>query len=233
MNIPAPDGSAMAEGAAQRAAILLAQSAMHALATRPAFHAALCGGPLLDDTMQALARLPAFRRIDWRHVILFAIDDSWDETSMSRLAACPLPRDNIRRPRVADVARHDAAHRYEQQLAASFGIAGGSLPVFDFVLLAEDDDGRVAGYTANDKDAATVTRLVVAHERGVPRVALALPVIDAARTVVLACNSPRSPCVRLLNPHRQFHLLSASTARSSGAATPPTLRASRSIFPPT
>jgi 6-phosphogluconolactonase/glucosamine-6-phosphate isomerase/deaminase len=227
-----PEGPAMAEGTAQRAATLLAQSAMHTLATRPAFHAALCGGPMLDDTLQALARLPAFRRIDWRHVRVFAIDDSWDETSMSRLAACPLPRDNIRRPPVADVARHDAAHRYEQQLAASFGIAGGSLPVFDFVLLAEDGDGRVAGYRDHDKAAATVTRLVVAHERGVPRVALALPVIDAARTVVLACESPRSPCLRLLNPQGRFHLLSASTARSSGAATPATARAARSTLPP-
>jgi 6-phosphogluconolactonase/glucosamine-6-phosphate isomerase/deaminase len=223
----------MAEGTAQRAATLLAQSAMQTLATRPAFHAALCSGPMLDHTLQALARLPAFRRIGWRHVHLFAVDDSWDETSMSRLAACPLPRDNVRRPPVADVARHDAAHRYEQHLAASFGLAGGSLPVFDFVLLAEDDDGRIAGYAAGDRSAATVTRLVVAHERGVPRVALALPVIDAARTLVLACDSPRPPCMRLLNPQGQFHLLSASTARSSGAATPATARASRSTLPPT
>jgi 6-phosphogluconolactonase/glucosamine-6-phosphate isomerase/deaminase len=217
---------------AARAAPLLAETAMHTLATRWSFRAALCGGPLLDTTFAALALLPAFHRIDWRQVHLFAVDDAWDEAGIARVAACPLPRDHIHRPRVAQVTRQDAARRYEGELMASFSQCRGALPVFDFVLLAAADDGRVAGYTRDEKATAEVTRLVVAHDRGTPRLEQALPVINAARTVVLACESPRSPCVQLLHPQGTLHVLSASTARSSGAATPPTERCSRSAFPP-
>lgn len=164
---------------AARAATLFAQAAMHTLATRTAFHAALCGGPMLAAVFDALARLPAYRRIDWRHVHVYAIDDTWDEAALQALAACPVPADNVLRPPVADVTRHDAARRYEQRLAASFSLHPGDVPVFDFVLLA--------GHRRDARAAANVARLVVAHERGRPGVALSLPVIESARCVVVAC----------------------------------------------
>jgi 6-phosphogluconolactonase/glucosamine-6-phosphate isomerase/deaminase len=235
MNSRVPDTGSplLPEDPAARAATLFARAAMCTLATQTTFHAALCGGAMLAAMLAALAQLPAFRRIDWRHVHVYAVDDSWDEAAMSELAASPLRRENIRRPRSADIARHDAARRYEQQLAAHFALHAGEVPVFDFMLLDADAGGRVAGFSREDKGAANVTRLVVAHERGLPRVALGLPVIDAARSIALNCESPRSPCLDVLNPTGVLHLLSPRTARSSGAATPPTGRASRRALPPT
>lgn len=215
---------------ALRAAALFAEAAMRTLATRACFQAALCGGATLGAMLSALARLPAFRRLDWRHVHLFAVDDSWDETAIHDLAACPVPRDHLQRPRSADIARADAARRYEQAIAAQFGLRAGELPVFDFVLLEAGADGRVAGFVQEETAAANVTRLVVTHPRGEPRVALALPVINAARTIALVCDRP---CPALLNPQGELHLLSPSTARSRGAATPLTGRAPRSSLPPT
>jgi 6-phosphogluconolactonase/glucosamine-6-phosphate isomerase/deaminase len=226
------DSRRLRDDPAAHAATLFARAAMCTLATRTAFHAALCGGALLATTLAALARLPAFRRIDWRHVHVYAVDDSWDEAAMSELAATPLLRENVRRPRGADMARHDAARRYEQQLTARFALPAGAVPVFDFMLLEADGQGRVAGFSREGHGAANVTRLVVAHERGLPRVALGLPVIDAARSIALTCDSTCAPCLELLNPKGALHVLSPSTARSSGAATPPTGRASRSALPP-
>jgi 6-phosphogluconolactonase/glucosamine-6-phosphate isomerase/deaminase len=235
MNAWVPDAESrfLRDDPAARAAALFARAAMCTLATQLSFHAALCGGAMLAATLAALARLPALRRIDWRHVHVYAVDDSWDEAAMSELAASPMLRENIRRPRGADIARHDAARRYEQQLAAHFALHPGEVPQFDFMLLAADGQGRVAGFSREDKSATHVTRLVVAHERGLPRVALGLPVIDAARSIALTCDSSRSPCQDVLHPKGALHLLSPRTARSSGAATPPTTRASRRALPPT
>ena len=222
-----------ADPAARAAAALFAETAMRTLATQPSFRAALCGGSTLAAMLAALARLPAFRRLDWRHVHLFAVDDSWDEAAMDQLAACPLPREHLHRPRSADIARADAARRYEQALAAQFGLHAGDVPVFDFLLLETGADGRIAGFECEEAAAANVTRLVVPHPRGEPRLALALPVMNAARVIALVCDSPRSPAMELLNPQGELHVLSPSTARSSGAATPATGRASRSALPPT
>jgi 6-phosphogluconolactonase/glucosamine-6-phosphate isomerase/deaminase len=229
-HVDAHPASDLVRDTAMRAATLFAQAAMSTLAIRVSFHAALCGGPVLRAMLDALAGLPASRRIDWPHVHLYAVDDSWDEATVARLAASPAAPRNVQRPRVADVARHEAARRYEQRLAACFALPAGDLPVFDFVLLAAGTDGRISGYGCDTGAAANVTRLVVAHDRGLPRVALSLPVIDAARLVALA---GETPCVRLLNPRGELHLLSASTARSSGTLTPPTARAMRSAFDPT
>jgi 6-phosphogluconolactonase/glucosamine-6-phosphate isomerase/deaminase len=232
-NAQVTDDTLLAAEAAPRAATLFAQAAMHTLATKGAFHAALCGGPGLRAMLSALASLPANRRFDWHHVHVFAVEDAWDEASMNALAACPLPGRNVRRPRSADIPRHDAARRYEQQLASHFGLRSGELPVFDFMLLSATVDGRVAGFWPEEKAAANVTRLVVTHDRGEPRIALALPVINASRILALVCDSADLACAALFKPQGEFHLLSPRTARSSGAATPPTLRASRKALPPT
>lgn len=227
------DSASLAAEVASRVATLFAQAAMHTLATKAVFHAALCGGPDLQAMLSALASLPANRRIDWRHVHVFAVDDAWDEATMNALATCPLPGGNFRRPRSADISRHDAARRYEQQLVSHFGLRSGELPVFDFMLLSSTADGRVAGFWPEEKAAANVTRLVVTHDRGEPRIALTLPVINESRMLVLACDSPALPCAALFKPQGEFHLLSPRTARSSGAATPPTARAPRKALPPT
>ena len=114
-HVDAHPASDLVRDTAMRAATLFAQAAMSTLAIRVSFHAALCGGPVLRAMLDALAGLPASRRIDWPHVHLYAVDDSWDEATVARLAASPAAPRNVQRPRVADVARHEAARRYEQR----------------------------------------------------------------------------------------------------------------------
>jgi hypothetical protein len=181
-----------------QAAAGFAEAAMKALATRPEFRAALCGGPTLTGMLLALRALPAFHRIDWRGVQLFAVDDGWDEATSAALAGLPLPRHHLHRPRCADIAPADAARHYERTLCTQFDLQAGELPVFDCVLLAAD-------CAANDGSAGDAARLVVTQ----PRVMLSPAVLQAAAQV-----------------------LSPSTARSSGAATPPTARALRSGLSP-
>jgi hypothetical protein len=151
---------------------------------------------------------------------------------MAALAEIPVPPAQLQRPRSADIGHADAAGRYEQGLSAHFGLHPGGMPVFDFILLHESAGGRISGYAAHETSAANVTRLVVVHQRGRPRIALALPVIDAARVAVLFCERPGGSGAGLLRPQGELHCLSPSTARSSGVAMPPTVRASRSGLPP-
>jgi hypothetical protein len=177
-----------------RTAVQFAEAAMQVLATRAEFRAALCGGPALTDMLAALHGLPAFHRIDWRGVQIFAVDDGWDEPSSQALSGLPLPRSHVHRPRSADISPVDSARHYEHTLRTQFGLPAGELPVFDWVLLAAD-------IAAHEGVAGDVARLVVAQ----PRVMLSRAVLRAAAQV-----------------------LSPSTARSSGVATPPTGRPVRS-----
>lgn len=181
-----------------RTAVQFAEAAMQVLATRAQFRAALCGGPALTAMLEALHGLPAFHRIDWRGVQLFAVDDGWDEAASQALSGLPLPRGHVHRPRSADISPVDSARHYEHTLRTQFDLQAGDLPVFDWVLLAAD----TATYEGAAGDAA---RLVVAR----PRVMLSRAVLQAAAQV-----------------------LSPSTARSSGVATPPTGRPVRSGLSP-
>jgi hypothetical protein len=181
-----------------RAAARFAEAAMQVLATRPEFRAALRGGPPLTGMLVALHALPAFHRIDWRSVQLFAVDAGWDEPSSQALISLPIPRSHLHRPRSADISAVDAARLYEGTLRTQFGLQAGELPVFDWVLLATD-------CAAHDGAAADAARLVVAQ----PRVMLSRAVLQAATQV-----------------------LSPSTVRSTGTATPPTVRPLRSCLSP-
>jgi len=181
-----------------QAAVQFAEAALQVLATRAEFRAALCGGPSLTGMLAALHGLPAFHRIDWRGVQIFAVDDGWDEPSSQALSGLPLPRGHVHRPRSADISPVDSARHYEHTLRTQFGLQAGELPVFDWVLLAAE----AAAYEGLAGDAA---HLVVAQ----PRVMLSRAVLQAAAQV-----------------------FSPSTAKSSGAATPPTGRPMRSGLSP-
>lgn len=214
------------------AARLLAESAMQALATRPAFHAALGSGAWLAPALAALGRLPARRRVDWACVHLFAIDDAWDDAARQAFAALPLPPGNLVWPRRADIGRVDAARDYEQRLRAHFSLSAGTLPVFDFMLLEAVAADRIAGVAARAPQASDLARLVVAQAGAAPGLALALPVLEAARRIVLvgrlATGAAPAPPATALRPRGELQWLLPSTTRSSGSATPPTVRASRS-----
>lgn len=232
------------------AARLLAQGAMQTLATRPAFHAALGSGAWLAPMLAALARLPVRQRLDWACVHLLAADDAWDDAARQALAALPLPPGNLVWPRRAGIGRVDAARDYEQRLRAHFSLSAGALPVFDLVLLEAAAAGRIAGAAASAPQAADLARLVVAQPGAAPGLALALPVLEEARRIVLVGGQdtdataapptptaspaaptgspPSPPPMAALRPRGELQWLLPSTTRSSASATPPTVRDSRS-----
>ena len=203
-----------------RAAVLFAESAMQALATRPVFRAALCGGEPLAQLLAGLRELPAFLRLDWQAVQLFALHDGWDAADLQRVHALPLPRANLHRPRSAGILRHDAARHYELTLRAHFGLRPGQLPLFDFVLLDAGGPPALAGGVSE------LALSVVVRSHGHPGVMLSSAVIETARRLVVAGTSA-APELRCSG---EGHDPAASTARSSGAPTPATARAAHSGF---
>jgi hypothetical protein len=163
----------------RQAARSFAQSVMGLLATQVSCRVALCGGPLLSPLLAEFSTLPAFHRIDWPHVHVFATDDRWDESAMDLLSQLPVPRANLVRPRLADVARLDAARDYEQSLRAHFSLACGAIPTFD-VLLREAGRPKPGGrFLAGTPAANEVGRLVIAHPQG--GLTLSTAVMAAAR----------------------------------------------------
>lgn len=150
---------------------------MGQLATQAQCRIALCGGPVLPPLFAELNALPAFHRIDWPHVHLFAADERWDESAMGVLLQLPMPRSNLVRPRAAGIAWLDAARDYEQLLRAHFSLTGGAIPTFD--LLLHEGGSHAAGGGSSAAAAIEVDRLVLSQPRG--RLALAPAVIAAAR----------------------------------------------------
>ena len=164
------------------AARALAQAVMAQLALQPCCRMALCGGPVLPPLLAALNGLPAFQRIDWPHVHVFAADGRWDESAMAVLRQLPTPRCNLVRPRTAGMARLDAARDYEQTLRAHFSLAGGAIPAFDLMVLDAAAPGAGPGTgaapSARGTPALEVGRLVLAQADGL---SLSPAVVAAAR----------------------------------------------------
>lgn len=189
---------------ADDAALRLAEAAMGCLATRMACRIALCCDATLPPLLAALHTLPAFRRLDWPHLHVFATDERAEPAALQALAALPLPRGNLVRPRVAGIGRIEAARSYEQALRAHFSLPAGAVPVFDIVVLAagstdESGDCSAAAWRANE-----VGRLVVTQPRGTPVLALSASVLAAARCQLQLASPPRRAPT---GPHAMGHPL--------------------------
>jgi len=140
---------------------------------------ALCGGPVLPPLLGELSALPAFHRIDWPHVHLFATDERWDEAAMGLLLLLPMPRANLVRPRGAGMGRLDAARDYEQSLRAHFSLSCGAVPAFDLLLQEAAPPTAGTAWLPHGPAADEVGRLVLAHPHG--GLTLAPAVLAAAR----------------------------------------------------
>jgi 6-phosphogluconolactonase/glucosamine-6-phosphate isomerase/deaminase len=197
----------------EAAATLLREAMQRALEARGRFDAVLCGGRTALETLRALHRLPGSAALGWPQTHWFALDDGWDASTLDALHTLPLARAQLLRPR-AGACAIDAAREYEQALRAHFSLKPGELPRFDFALLSADERGRIAGFEPPRGGSVEMTRLVVVHARGTPALALALPVLDAARcTVLVDASADHAP---LLQSRPGLHVFAASTARSSG-----------------
>ena len=145
---------------------------------------------------ELLAASPYRERVAWERVQFYWGDDRCvppdDEQSNYRMARETLldplniPAAQIHRMRT-EAPPQEAADQYQQELRATFNLAEGELPRFDFNLLGMGPDGHTASLFPHTAALLERERLVVANE--VPqlqttRITLTVPVFNAAGTTI-------------------------------------------------
>jgi 6-phosphogluconolactonase len=165
---------------------------------------ALAGGGTPKAAYQQLAaRCPPWGRVtfffgDERCV---PPDDEGSNYHMAKealLDRIPLRPDQVHRI-LGELPPEEAAARAEQDLRAS--VPGSPLPVFDLVILGMGPDGHTASLFPGSDEVEVTDRLMVpVHRPDLPqpwRVSLTLPVINAARRVLMLVGSgEKAPMVR-------------------------------------
>jgi 6-phosphogluconolactonase len=161
-----------------------------------AFRVALSGGHTPIALHELLAASPYRERVAWERVQFYWGDDRCvppdDEQSNYRMARETLleplgiPAAQIHRMRT-ELPPAEAADQYEQELRATFNLAEGALPRFDFNLLGMGPDGHTASLFPHTAGLLERERLVIANE--VPqmqttRITLTVPVFNAAATTI-------------------------------------------------
>ena len=185
-----------AEAAARACAEVVSAAIEAACAARGVAHVALAGGGTPARTYELLAEIVT----DWRDVHLWfgdercvPLDDPDSNNTLVRRALLDrLPDDpGSPRPIVHAVARAGdgdpsaAAADYERELRAN---VPGTPPQLDLALLGLGEDGHTASLFPHDPVLDERERLVVAVRGRKPppdRVTLTLPVLCAARTIVV------------------------------------------------
>jgi 6-phosphogluconolactonase len=160
------------------------------------YRVALSGGRTPIGLHNALVASPYRERVAWERVQFYWGDDRCvppdDEESNYRMARETLleplgiPAEQIHRMRT-ELPPAEAANQYEQELRATFDLAAGELPRFDFNLLGMGPDGHTASLFPHTAALMEMERLVVANE--VPqlqttRITLTAPVFNAAATTI-------------------------------------------------
>jgi 6-phosphogluconolactonase len=201
---------------APEASQFFVQRASEAIAARGLFRVALSGGSTPRALYERLATLPVAATpastssphanpssasgdlsIDWTHVHLFFGDErhvppdhhdsNYRMVKEALLSRAPIPDANVHRMRTELPDASEAAADYERVVRSGFGLAPGSWPRFDLVLLGMGPDGHTASLFPDTP---------VLHERSriasavwvVPmqtwRVTLTPPVFNQAREVL-------------------------------------------------
>lgn len=187
------------------------EAAADAVARRGSFAAALSGGRTPEGFYRTLAGAPG---LPWSRTHLFLVDERMVPEVSSESNAALLRASLIGRLERPPVSVHlpaagdpsEAAEAYEREIRGFFG---GAPPVFDLVLLGLGEDGHTASLFPDSPALEERSRLAV----GVPeapgrlaRVSLTLPLINAARRVVLlVTGSEKRPALeRVLSGDRRL-----------------------------
>jgi 6-phosphogluconolactonase len=225
------DPKAVAEAAAR----FIASAASSSIAARGAFRLALSGGGTPRATYERLAEPDLASGLDWSKVFVFFGDERVvppsDPASNYRMAReslidrVPLPPANVYRIE-GELDANAAAGHYATLL--------GTEPL-DLVLLGMGDDGHVASLFPGSAELGRTDRTVLASHSPLPpheRVTIALPVINAARIVLLlvtgenkagrvaqvfaerASGAPRLPAARVAPRRGELHWFLDAAARS-------------------
>ena len=174
-----------------------------AIAERQSCTIALSGGstPQPLYAALALADLPWDRiHIFWgdeRYVPASDPDSNYGMTRRVWLDLVPIPAANVH-PIPTDLAQPQlAAAEYDRQILAHFGLAAGSIPVFDLVLLGMGDDGHTASLFPQTAALSVVDRLVTVGDKdGQARLTFTFGILNQARsTIFLVAGASKRPAL--------------------------------------
>jgi 6-phosphogluconolactonase len=185
---------------AVKAADLIIQTALDAIAQRGRFTFVLSGGATPEKTYSLLAQAGRASAIDWPRVYLFFGDERFVPAEDPRsnfgmvrrnlLAHVPIPSANIFPVPTQGHNAAEAASAYAQQLAEFFSISERTIPPrFDLIFLGMGRDGHTASLFPF-ADALDVTNAWATWTPPgilpppVDRITLTYPVLNAARQVV-------------------------------------------------
>jgi 6-phosphogluconolactonase len=182
-----PDRQALVE----TAYALVVERVRAAIDQRQSCTIALSGGSTPQPLYAALATadLPWDQiQIFWgdeRYVAATHPDSNYGMTKRVWLDLIPIPAGNVH-PIPTDLANPQlAADEYDRQIATYFGLEGGSIPVFDIVLLGMGDDGHTASLFPHTAALSVVDRLVTVGEKDEqPRLTFTFPLINQARSTI-------------------------------------------------
>lgn len=184
-----PDG----DTAAQAAASLLAALIDEAQAARGIAHVALAGGNTPRRTYELLPPLvvdPA--NVEWwfgdeRCVPADDPDSNYQLITETLLRAPTVTADRVHRIR-GELPPEEAAQRYEAELRGTVPLGDDGIPTLDVAFLGLGEDGHTASLFPGDPVLEVRDRLavpVVAVKPPPNRITLTLPVLRAARSVVI------------------------------------------------
>ncbi|MDA8100776.1 MAG: 6-phosphogluconolactonase [Nitrospiraceae bacterium] len=184
----------------REAAEALVRAAADATGARGRFSLVLPGGSTPRPLFELLGREPYRSRVPWTRTHLFWSDErlvppDHDESNYGLavrtfLPALPVPAEQVHRIR-AELGGELAAETYEKELWQAFG---GSIPVFDLVILGVGADGHTASLFPGSPAVEEGSRLaffVAEERRGLRRVTLTLPVLNSSRRVIFLASGSR------------------------------------------
>ncbi|MEP6893860.1 MAG: 6-phosphogluconolactonase [Gaiellaceae bacterium] len=210
--------------AAQAAADLLASLIAEAQRARGVAHAALAGGNTPRRTYELLG--PLLRdppNVEWwfgdeRCVPADDPESNYQLITETLLCTPTISADRVHRIR-GELPPAEAAERYAAELVATVPLDDAGIPVLDVALLGLGEDGHTASLFPGDPAVGILDLLavpVVAVKPPPNRITLTLPVLRAARAIVILATGPgkRDAVERVLagpNPATPASLLRADS----------------------
>ncbi len=209
---------------ARAAARFIAELSDQCIEKSGRFAIAFSGGNSPARLYAALAAAPFAERIDWVKWHVFWSDERCVPSDHSQsnyklalellLRHVPIPAAQVH-PAKGEWMPNAAANAYEEEIAK---VLGGDKPTFDLVLLGIGEDGHIASLFPGSEALHTKTRLVLATlspDKKLHRVTFTLPLINAARNVILIANDASKAAIlhRLVAPRQGDSRLPAAMVK--------------------
>ncbi|HKW13681.1 MAG TPA: 6-phosphogluconolactonase, partial [Candidatus Krumholzibacteria bacterium] len=188
------------EALAVHAADMIVNTTAAAIRSRGKAMIALCGGRTPQPAYALVAQSPRVNAIDWTRTFVFLTDERFvpshhPENNFGMLQRTLLAPAGVDASHAFAVptelaTAQAAATAYEATLAAAFAQSREYPPRFDLIVLGLGEDGHIASLFPGAAALDVRDRWVVASPPGslaplVERVTLTLPVLNAARAILL------------------------------------------------